>query len=142
MFQGTAVLTLLVVVLVGSGTSECLDGNCTDQQSVPLLHINLASIFPFIGPVDINNEQNNFKDAVDVEPTTNVTESSGPKEGIISINFMEVITRNNNGDLVESEEDFGSDKRPFDIFSMLFKQSSFLDVYGILDLSGLSLTGK
>lgn len=143
MFQGTPVLALLVTVLVGSALSECLDGNCTDQQSAQLPDI--ASIFQMFGPVDVNNEQNNFNAAVDpILPTTNITESSKPQEGgIISINFIEVMSLNGEEDSAEViKVGAGSDKISPDIFSIIFRQSSFMDVFGILDLSGLSLTGK
>lgn len=142
MFQGTTVLALLVTVLVGSALSECLDGNCTDQQ--PAQFPDIASIFHMFGPVDINNEKNNFNAAADpLLPTTNTTESSEPQEGgIISINFIEVMSLNGEEDSAEGLEGAGSDKPFPDIFSIIFKQSSFMDVFGILDLSGLSLTGK
>lgn len=142
MFQGTPVLALLVTVLVGSALSECLVGNCTDQQSAQLPDI--ASIFQMFGPVDVNNEQNNFNAAVDpILPTTNITESSKPQEGgIISINFIEVMSLNGEEDSAEGLEGAGSDQISPDIFSIIFRQSSFMDVFGILDLSGLSLTGK
>lgn len=142
MFQGTPVLALLVTVLVGSALSECLDGNCTDQQSAQLPDI--ASIFKMFGPVDVNNEQNNFNAAVNpILPTTNITESSKPQEGgIISINFIEVMSLNGEEDSAEGLEGAGSDKISPDIFSIIFRQSSFMDVFGILDLSALSLTGK
>lgn len=142
MFQGTPVLALLVTILVGSALSECLDGNCTDQQSAQFPDI--ASVLQLFGPVDVNNEKNNFNAAVDpILPTTNITESSEPREGgIISFNFMEVMSLNGEQDSADGQESAGSDEPSLDIFSIIFRQSSFMDVIGILDLSGRNLTGK
>lgn len=135
-------LALLVTILVGSALSECLDGNCTEQQSAHFPDI--ASIFQMFGPVDVNNERNSFNAAVDpILPTTNITESSEPREGgIISFNFMEVMSLNGEQDSADGQESAGSDEPSPDIFSIIFRQSSFMNVIGILDLSGRNLTGK
>ncbi|XP_054262569.1 leucine-rich repeat-containing protein 15-like isoform X1 [Macrosteles quadrilineatus] len=129
----------LVVAPVTPFTVECINGNCTEKESSDVPMFNLASIFPFFGPVDFDaNRDSAPSDTALVPAESNDTNPSG---GIVSIRIMRVFSVPNVDDADQPMGDI--DQTPSEVRPSLLLQKMFDSILadiGLLDLSNRNLT--